>query len=66
MWWYTPVISTLRKLKQKDHYEFKSNLGYIALATLPPQKINKKIFQLLFKIIFPNYKILGLVTFLVH
>ena len=28
-WWFMPLISELRKLKQKDYYEFKT-----ALATL--------------------------------
>jgi hypothetical protein len=28
-WWYMPVISTLRRLRQEDH-KFKANLSYMA------------------------------------
>jgi hypothetical protein len=29
VWWCTPIIPALERLRQKDH-EFKASLGYIA------------------------------------
>jgi hypothetical protein len=40
VWWYMPVISALRRLRQEDG-EFKASLGYTAGPSL--KKLNKKI-----------------------
>lgn len=29
VWWYTPIIPTIEKLKQENHHKFKARLGYI-------------------------------------
>jgi hypothetical protein len=39
-WWYIPVISAFRRLRQEDH-EFKANLGYIMNPYLKKQQQRK-------------------------
>jgi hypothetical protein len=37
VWWYTPVIPALGKLRKEDH-EFEASLGYIARAVSKKKK----------------------------
>jgi hypothetical protein len=37
VWWYTPVIPALRKLRQEDH-KFKVSLGYIERPCLEKKR----------------------------
>lgn len=29
VWWFMPIVSIFRRLKQEDYYEFEARLGYI-------------------------------------
>jgi hypothetical protein len=40
VWWPTPVIPSLRRLKQEDQV-FETSLGYIARPCLKNNKLNK-------------------------
>jgi hypothetical protein len=41
VWWGTPAIPTLRRLRQEDH-EFKANLGYISRPSFRNKKQKQK------------------------
>jgi hypothetical protein len=37
MWWHTPVITALRRLRQEDH-EFEVSLGYVVKCCVNKKK----------------------------
>jgi hypothetical protein len=41
VWWYTPVIPALEKLRQED-LKFEVSLGYIVISCLKKKKKRKK------------------------
>jgi hypothetical protein len=42
VWWFTPVLLALGRLKQEDH-EFNASLGYIGRPYLRKKKVKESI-----------------------
>lgn len=48
MWWHTPVILALGRLRQADHFKFQTALDYVARSCLTKLGEKKDYLKFLF------------------